>query len=231
MHNQRVSALVGYTGFVGSKLVGHIEFAEMYGQGNIDSICGKTYDLVICAAPTGNRLEVESDPGADLMGIKMLVSNLEKTNIKQFVLISTIDTIVKPHTNYGMNRAFLEDWVKQNFDNHSIIRMPSLIHCDIKKNQLFDLKNKCYLEKINRLTTCQYYDLTNLVGDVNFVIDNKIEELNLFSEPISNAEILSKFYPDLIVGQSASTAQYYDVNPYRYSKSEILKSIEKYFNE
>jgi hypothetical protein len=221
--------LIGWTGFVGSKIHDGIAFNKLYNRNTVKSVHNEKFELLVCAAPTGNRRWVDENNIQELEQILFLIDHLRKASIEKFILISTIDVLAKPNTRYGLNRKILEGWVKSNIKNYTIIRLPTLIHPKIIKNQLFDLKNKCFLDKLNPDTCCQYYDLTNIVNDVNYAIENDVTEMNLFSEPISNREIVSRFFPDLIIGQNASPAQVYDIKPYKYDKDTILEAMRNYF--
>ena len=225
------NGIIGGTGFIGSTLCSWLDFNYRYGRNNMQDLIDKELDLLICTAPTGNRLQVQENCILDLEMIMYLIDHLRKSKPKYFVLISTIDTLTKPNSKYGLNRRILEGWIKSNLENYSIIRLPTLVHPEIKKNVLFDLKNNLYLDKINPDSVNQYYDLTRLPIDIKYAVENNIKELNLFSEPVSNREIIEKFYPTVTVGQNAGPAQTYNVNPYYTSKLEILDLLEKYFNE
>ena len=225
------NGLIGYNGFIGSIVKSLFKFDEFYNRSNIFDLPNSEFDLLVCAAPTGNRWFVQENPMDDLDFILTLIDHLRKTKIKKFILLSTIDVIAKPNTVYGMNRKILEGWVKTNLDNYSIIRMPTLIHPNIRKNILYDLKHKQWLEKLNPESTVQYYDLTKLKTDINYVIDNDIQELNLFSEPIKNQEVVDRFFPGTQIGAQCVAVQTYDIKPHLFSKQEIFSSMEKYFNE
>lgn len=225
--------LIGYTGFIGSilRLSDCINFDCFFNKNNVNTITKYSFDLIICAAPTGNRIEVQKNSVNDLEMILFLIDHLRKTEIKKFVLISTIDTLARPNTRYGMNRKILECWIKNNLTNYCIIRLPTLIHPNIKKNILYDLKHQQWLEKINLQAINQYYDLTRLHKDIDYALQNNIKELNLFSEPISNQEIKDKFFPRLPNTFNPSAGQKYNIYPQQFTKAEIFASMEKYFNE
>lgn len=223
--------LIGYAGFVGSTIRPYYEFNKFYNKNNVIDLPKNSFDLLVCAAPTGNRIEVQNNPRGDLEMILFLIDHLRKTKIKKFVLISTIDTIARPNTRYGMNRRILEGWIKTNLESYSIIRMPTLIHPNIKKNILYDLKHNQWLEKLNPESTVQYYDLTKLKSDIDYAIDNNIQELNLFSEPIKNQEVVERFFPNTQIGTQCGPTQTYNIRPHVFTKEEIFTSMEKYFNE
>lgn len=223
--------LIGHSGFIGNIIRPFYKFNKMYNRKNIFNLPEDTFEFLICAAPTGNRLKVQADPADDLKMILLLIDHLRKTYYEKFILISTIDTLARPNTRYGMHRKILEGWVKTNVKNYSIIRLPTIIHPYIKKNILYDLKHNQWLEKINIESAMQYYDMTRLKKDINYVLENNIKELNLFSEPISNQEIVDKFFPNLKLNSQPELAKIYNIQPYQFSKEEIFASMENYFNE
>ncbi len=51
------TALIGYTGFVGSNLLHDRSFTRRYRSTNIETIAGEHFDLVVCAArrPSSGR--------------------------------------------------------------------------------------------------------------------------------------------------------------------------------
>lgn len=146
--------LVGNTGFVGTNLENSISFDCSFNSSNIESIKGKEFDLLICAAAPGSMIYANSNGQEDLSGIKALLVNLKKCKAKRFVLISTIAVFrdfsegnseesleFEPQLDYGVNRRFLELELGACFDNVHILRLPSLIGLGLKKNFLFDLLN------------------------------------------------------------------------------------------
>ena len=54
----------------------------------------------------------------------------------------------------------------KNFDNFLIIRLTALVGKHLKKNILFDIKNKFQLDKINKNSVYQYYPIDNLSKDI-----------------------------------------------------------------
>jgi len=145
------------------------------------------------------------------------------------VLLGTVDSVLRNDFPYGKNRLWLENQLLNNFNNIHILRLSSLIHKNIKKNILYDLKNKCFLDKINLNTRLQWYDLGNLKKDISHSIENNIQLKNLVSEEIYNYEIVDRFYPSLSLTSKEITNV--EVLPWIYSKDEIFASMEKYFNE
>jgi hypothetical protein len=104
-----------------------------------------------------------------------------------------------------------------------------LIHKNIKKNILYDLKHGLYLDKINANNFSQWYDLNNLDRDIKHAIEYKTQITNLVSEPIANYEIVEKFFPH--VKLSAHDTARVSLYPWKYTKQQIFQSMTQYLND
>lgn len=224
-----ISVLIGDTGFIGRHLTQGLHFDFYFNSQNIKTITNNSYDIIYCAAPTGNRLLVNQDPEKDRDNTNELISILSKTQTKRIVLIGTVDSLLMLNTAYGQNRKLLETFIKENFEKHHIIRLGTLIANNIEKNLLYDLKHKQWLSSINPDSALQWYPLENLIDDIHYVIDHDINELNLVSEPVLNLEIIQQFAPRYLNEiTKKQNSVYYDVRPYKFSKQDILKHIQEY---
>jgi hypothetical protein len=221
--------LIGFTGTVGQVLKDTMSFDYFYNSDNIGNIVRDNVDTVVCAAPTGNRLWVANNVQADLDNINLLTNILKQTRIKKFILISTVDTL-SATSGYGVNRKLLEDTIKDIFDDHHIIRLPTLISKNIKKNVLFDLKNNMYLSSINPESKIQWCLLDKMSQDISNVINSDIKEVNLVSEPIKNKEIIDLFFADKKgqIGITPTACQTYNITPVSYTKDTIFENIREY---
>lgn len=146
------TALIGYTGFVGSNLLSQHTFDDVYNSKNILDIKGKEYELVVCAGIKAQKWYANSHPEEDLNEIKILLEILSFVKIKRIVLISTIDvystfgesfedSIIQQNDKnaYGNNRLFAEQWIINHFENYHILRLPALFGINLKKNFIYDL--------------------------------------------------------------------------------------------
>src|SRR5690606_28248306 len=115
------TALIGYTGFVGSNLLDATGFDDLYNSKNIADIAGREYDLVVSAGNRADSHRINQDGAADLAEIDALVDTIQKARIGRLVLISTVcvypwggapdeDTPLSPEglTPYGANRLHQE---------------------------------------------------------------------------------------------------------------------------
>ena len=224
-----MDAVIG-TGLIGDIISNVYNIKHTYNSKNIDQFLKHNYDIVFCAAPSSDRIFANQNQSADFESIKKLVNIIKCENWNQLVLISTVDGLVKSHTPYGINRQLFANELQKCKKIVSVIRLPTLIHKNITKNILYDIKNKNqYINSINLASSAQWYDLENLQSDIDIVIKNKLKEINLVSEPISNEEIVDNFYSgNFTFKKSSKNAVHYNINPYRYTKKEILDSMHRY---
>ncbi|WP_027203387.1 sugar nucleotide-binding protein [Butyrivibrio fibrisolvens] len=151
-----MTALVGYTGFVGSNIYagsdGNID--AVYNSKNIEDAYDTSPDLLIYAGLRAEKYLANNAPQKDLELIKQAEYNITRIKPKRLVLISTIDVFKDPvgkdenseietkdlHA-YGYNRYELELWVRRNSPDALIIRLPGLFGKNIKKNFVYDFIN------------------------------------------------------------------------------------------
>lgn len=195
------SALIGYTGFVGSNLQRQRPFDQVYNRSNIEEITGREFDLVVCAGAPAEKWRANQDPQADLAGIRRLQKALDRARAERAVLISTIDvypepcgvdeaTAIDPDAGhaYGRHRQMLERFVADRFDT-LVIRLPGLFGRGLKKNAVYDFLNDNQIEKIDSRAIYQFYGLDNLWGDIEAAHEAGLRLLNIATEPVRVDEV------------------------------------------
>jgi len=204
------TALVGYSGFVGGNLKRRHRFDGLYNTQNIGDIAGKAYDVLVLSATDARRWWANLHPQEDKDGIDRLLSSLEGVAAGRVVLISTIDVLPQQfpdvdedfdpcgHENhaYGSNRLYLEGALKERFGEVCVVRLPSLFGSGLKKNVIYDLLNGNQPEKINPLSSFQYYDLDVLWEHIELVMRDRLPVVHLFPAPVTCAEIIDRFFPE-----------------------------------
>lgn len=148
------TALVGYTGFVGSNIYAAGKIDAAYNSKNIKDAYGTHPDLLIYAGLRAEKYLANNAPEKDMELIRQAEENITKINPKKLVLISTIDVFKVPKNvdensvidtenlhPYGYNRYQLELWVRENYPDALIIRLPGLFGKNIKKNFIYDYIN------------------------------------------------------------------------------------------
>ena len=151
-----MKALVGYTGFVGSNLYASGEFDAGFNSKNIQEAFGLEPELLVYAGLRAEKYLANRFPQKDLALIEEAERNLERIRPEKLVLISTVDvypdpvevdedTLIRPEglSPYGADRFLLEEWVRGNFPEALIVRLPGLFGKNLKKNFLYD-----YLHRI-----------------------------------------------------------------------------------
>ena len=145
--------LVGSTGFVGGNLLAKHTFAAVCHSSDITAQYGTRPDLCVYAGVPAAMFLANADPEADLAVMRAARENIRQIAPKRLILISSIavladsrgvyedspaqDTEALPA--YGKNRLQLERWVREDFPDALIVRLPALYGAGIRKNFLFDL--------------------------------------------------------------------------------------------
>ena len=243
------TALIGYTGFVGSNIAKQYKFTDLYNSENISKINGKKYDLIVSAGTKAERWKANQNPKEDWKGIKNLLDNLENVKVKHFVLISTVD--VYPYPNevdedivikisdfkqaYGLNRFKMENFVRKNFPKVTVVRLPQTFGTGLKKNFIYDLIHGNALDFTHKDSLLQFYNLNNLWKDIKNAIKNNISVLNLAVEPIKASELARHSLGIVFKNKTTSPPFVYNVitkyGRYLYKKSEVLKEIKKFITQ
>jgi hypothetical protein len=219
-----LSALIGYSGFVGSNIASARFFDHLYNSKNINGILEHDFELVISAGIPALKWWANQNPDEDFNIINKIANLYKKISTKRFVLISTVDVYsnligvdenfqIDPFTlhAYGRNRLLLENSLKDCFEFFHVIRLPALYGDGIKKNIIFDLINNNQLNKINPNTAFQWYPLSRIVDDINSCIEFDVSILNAVTQPIFTKDILSRFFPSSIIGLPILNPTIYDV--------------------
>lgn len=246
------TALIGYTGFVGSTLHRQTSFTDLFNSANIRDICDRSYDLIVCAGAPAAKWIANSEPEKDLANLQFLMDNLATVSTDKFVLISTIDvykmppsvdedTIIDPGAldYYGRHRFFLEEFVRQNFSNLSIIRLPGLFGMGLKKNFIFDLMNSGKSEWTHCESVFQFYDMQILWSDVQKVIELALPLVNFATEPVKARDVAIKSFGIDFTNVTQKPPVAYDMRSklaghfgsetaYFYSAEETYKRIRTY---
>lgn len=147
-------ALVGYTGFVGSNIYAKGQIDKAYNSKNIEEAYGLQPDLLIYSGLRAEKYLANNAPDKDMELIDQAKENISKIAPKKLVLISTVDVWKEPNGKteddiidceglhaYGLNRYRLECWVRENYPDALIIRLPGLFGRNIKKNFIYDYIN------------------------------------------------------------------------------------------
>jgi len=225
------TAIVGYTGFVGSNLCNSTEFDAYYNSRNIEEAFGTNPDLLIYSGVRAEMFLANKFPEKDLEIINNAISNIQKINPKRIVLISTIavynqtfnvdeNTVIdkQKSTTYGHNRRILEEWVEQNYKNSLIVRLPGIYGINMKKNFLYDMINVIP----SMLTEDKYKELSEkseVIKDNYMMQDNGFAKCTTTDKEIKKilkTEFQNLSYTALQFTDSRGVFQYFHLNQLWY---------------
>ncbi len=245
------SALIGYTGFVGSNLARQRTFDERFNSANIETISDRNFDLIVCAGAPAEKWKANKDPDADLANIDRLLRALEDVDAQKFVLISTVDVFANPvgvdedspaplsglHA-YGRNRRMLEEVIASRFDT-LVVRLPGLYGTGLKKNVIYDFLHDNGTEKIDSRGVFQFYGLDRLWRDIEVALGAELPLVHLATEPVSVADVVRAAFDIEFSNEVAPSPARYDVRtryaelfggtaPYLESRDQVLAGIKNF---
>lgn len=246
------SALIGYSGFVGSTLLKQRSFDERFRSVNIEQIAGQKFDLLVCAGAPAQKWLANRDPENDLRGIERLMGCLDRVECNTFILISTVDVFAQPHGvdeasvvdtsglhAYGLHRLRLEKFVAERFARHLIVRLPGLVGPGLRKNAIYDLLHDNSVQEVDSRSVFQFYPMVNLWNDITTALNASLRIVHLTSEPISLSEIAKQAFSRNFEQHLDKPITVYDFRSkhanlfgghgaYQYSRREELLAIRAY---
>ena len=210
------TALIGYTGFVGSNIAAVHDFTDCYNTTNISDIRGRSYDLVVSAATRADSHRINQNGHADLAEIDDYIGVLSRVHAAQLVLISTVciypggtspdeSTPLSADglTPYGANRLHMEQSLSERF-NTLPLRLPQLYGIGLKKGIVYDLLNDYRIEFIRPEGRFQYYDLRRLWSDTERALQAGLRALNIATPPLTSARVAAECFGIDIADQVVS---------------------------
>lgn len=169
-------ALIG-RGFLGSVLDQPGRWTDRYNSTNIHTMSGH-YDLIVIAAPSAKKWEVNERPAVDQYQIDRLTTALDQVTAKRVVLLSTIDA-TRDHP-YGKHRRALEEYVLDRAG--SVMRLPALYGDGLRKNALWDLLHGRPIANQRYI----WYPVSHLWDDL---LACRLGLTELYGAPLTMAEI------------------------------------------
>ncbi len=228
-------ALVGYTGFVGCNIYAKASnrIDTLYNSKNIKKAYGLEPDILIYSGLRAEKYLANNAPDKDMELILEAEENIRKIAPKKLVLISTIDVFKNPvgvdentlvplasgngFHPYGLNRYYLEAWVRKNYPDALIIRLPGLYGLNLKKNFIYDMINIIpFMIKTEKMEELSAKDNTEpKFLDCYELLDNGFYRCKKLSEADKYA-LKAKFqkigFTALGFTDSRSTYQFYPLN-------------------
>ena len=220
------TAIVGYTGFVGSNLCASHTFDSCYNSKNIESAFGTEPDLLLYSGVRAEMFLANKFPEKDLEIIENAIENIKRIKAKRVVLISSIavynqtfnvdeNTVInkKESTAYGRNRRILEEWVEQNYTDSLVVRLPGIYGINLKKNFLYDMIHIIPA----MLTEAKYQELS---AQSELIKANYVMQDNGFAKCVADEDMRKVLkgefqkigFTALLFTDSRGIFQYYNLN-------------------
>lgn len=217
--------LVGSTGFVGGNLLAKHTFAAECHSSDITAQYGTRPDLCVYAGVPAAMFLANADPEADLAVMRAARENIRQIAPKRLVLISSIAVLADSRgvyedspvqdteglPAYGKNRLQLERWVREDFPDALIVRLPALYGAGLRKNFLFDLHTitpaMLRPEKYSELAA-----KSPLVKSAYTLADNGFYKLNATADPAAlRAFFAANDFNALAFTDARSRYQFYNL--------------------
>lgn len=229
-------SIVGYSGFVGSNLCAAYDFDGKYDKDNIKEAFGTNPDVLFYSGVPAQKFIANKFPDQDFETVVEALDNMKKINPKKVVLISSVDVYKEPNGKnessfmdkenlhpYGANRLWLEEQVKENFEDYFIVRLPGLYGINLKKNFIFDYLN--YIPSM--LNEAKFAELSAKepkLSELYTLQDNGFYKLNYGIDRESTKAIFKKLgFSALNFTDSRGIFQYYNL---KYLYKNIQTAIE-----
>lgn len=246
--------IIGHRGFVGSNLSFQMPNALGAGKAEMESMAGRSFNNIYCAAPQAQKWWANQNPSEDLDQVNYLLEACLQLNCTDFFyLFGTVDVydppinvteLDVPHEEahaYGKHRYYLEQELLKIFGSRlQVLRLPALVGGGLKKNIIFDLMNDNNVNLINPNSSFQWFNLAKLPEVIAKAREIDAQVLNVATEPLPTATILNRWFPDACskLNWEASPIEYdfrtihgNDGSPYLYSTQEVIENHLKPYIE
>ncbi len=247
-----MNALIGWSGFVGSTLMGQAPaFDQSFRSTNIRAIADQGYELVVCAGAPGAKWLANREPERDRESLSRLMDALRGVRTQRFVLISTVDVFGLPREvnedspvnegacPYGQHRRDLERFVCDSFTDPLIVRLPALVGPGLRKNSLFDLLNRNAVDRLDGAAEFQFYPTRRLWADIQIALDASLRLVHLVAPPRRLGDIAKQAFAITLAERGGSASPRYDVRsrhaaafgglgPWIVSRDESFATIQDY---
>lgn len=231
------TAIVGYTGFVGSNLCASTKFDFYYNSKNIEQAYGTEPDILVYSGVPSQMFIANKNPEQDLSIIQEAIQNIKKIAPHKIILISTIavydrtfdvneDSLIDKEnaSPYGRNRRFLEEWVENNCLDYLIVRLPGLYGINLKKNFIYDMIN-IIPPMLSKETFSSLSSVSSVIKKSYYLETSgfaKCVDLNAYERELLKHEFLSLDFSSLNFTDSRGVFQYFNL---RFLWSIIQKAL------
>jgi nucleoside-diphosphate-sugar epimerase len=200
--------LIGSTGFVGSALSIQSRFDLAVHRPDAERVRDSESDELVCAGLPAAKYVANRDPDADWANVVGLAGLLATARAGRFVLISTVDVYQPPRgvteaapatfagpEAYGRNRAWFEAFVRAQFPDHTVVRLPGLFGDGLRKNLVYDLLEgrEEQWTQVDAGSTFQFFDVRQTWSVVQAAREEGVRLVNVATEPVTAQAVADIF--------------------------------------
>lgn len=180
---------------------------------------------MVCGGVAAAKWWANQNPVEDKQRIDALLADLAFVHARRVVILSSVDVYPVnnsvdesfdchslPNHTYGTNRLYFEDAMRDRFGDVMTVRISGVFGPGLKKNVIYDLLHDNCLDVVNRNSSFQYYNISNLWRDLQKLDRARIRLINLVTEPIRTEDIIDRFFPGKQVGGEPAPEAHYDVH-------------------
>lgn len=196
-----MDALIGISGFIGSNVANKFEAITPFTRSDLLEN-KKQYDVerLFIAAPSADKWKIASKPKEDLDNIRALAIQIQRSFVAQKVILystvdvykdvsdSTEDSETLTTCSYGGNRHFFESQISASFQNVRILRLGGLFGPNLKKNLIYDLRNR-RLDQLSRISPGSRFQYLSISKILDYSVATVESVSNVTGPPILASEI------------------------------------------
>ena len=183
-------ALIGATGSIGQEIYNQLSKKDdvtvsSYSRKNLSDALNNEHDIVICAAPSSQKLKTNLELDNSDKDIEELCRIIKEIKTNRFILISSQSVSYEAEKLYGKIQKKVLDSVLIHHSNHTVYLVDTLYGTSLNKGFISDIITKQwsflsyeFIQKLPELTN--YYKRigdTNLWERYNELPKNLLEKL------------------------------------------------------
>ena len=140
-------ALIGATGSVGEEIFNQLLkidnlHVNTFTRRNITDVLHSEYDIIICAAPSSQKLKTNLGLDNSDKDIKNLCRIIKEIKTNRFILVSSQSVIYEAEKLYGKVQKKVLDSVLVHHSNHTVYLVDTLYGTSLNKGFISDIITK-----------------------------------------------------------------------------------------